>query len=317
MAKNLLERLTLDSFNHDILVQNKPECTSLTQFKNTILKLWAMAKTNWLILLFCLPIVVWQIFVTVKQFSIYSTAPFSFNFGIGYPITTDAEYIGTMATANLQTQSALIMIPLIIIAFVGLAGGFNVVKYISWDMDVKVARTFFRGIKNSFAPFIWMGLMVGLCYFLGVYGYWQVWELSSMALWLKIIITILACLVFLFVIMMCMYVMTQGSMYNLGLLDLLKNAFWLTVRYIPQNLLIVVVSSIPVWLMFLPQTLMLISYMVIFMLGFVYIIAVWSVFGQFVYDRLFTDYLKEQKEKERQEKIKQKQLKKQQRQRAK
>ena len=289
MAATLRERLTVDETNHRYIQDNKPEIGRFAHFRATYFgKLWIMSKTSWLCLLFLLPAIVCFVYFYVQTTTANVTLPYSGNFGLGYPVVTDAAAQELVRNFYISLQRALFLIPCFIVFFVGLAGVFNVVKYETWGTDVKVVRTFFKGVKNNFAAFMWMGLLVGVCFFLfnlcltvfDFYGIHIAW---------KIIACIVSAALLLLMLMTAMFFCTQASVYDLTLGELFKNSFALAFAFILQNLFFTVAGLVPLLLLFLPGILRTIAIVVVVSWGVAFMACVWTIYAQFVYDALFSD----------------------------
>lgn len=291
MTKKLLDRLTVDEDNHEYLLKHYQEGGRFKLFSNVFFgKMGNMAKTNWWMLLFCLPAFAVIFYTAYRAFDAGVYTPFSSNFGLGYPVVDNAEEIYWQLIFQNNMFRALLLIPCIIVGFVGLAGAFNVIKYESIGFTVKVTRTFFKGVKNNFVTYMWLGLINAIMFFLLVLSV-NYYGNPSLALGWKIVTIALTVIVMAFVVIMSMYIMTMTALYDLPLMKMIKNAFWLTISFVLQNIIILIFSAVPVGLMFLIGTSYIMQFIVIMvcaMLGFSYIIAVWTIYNHYVYSMLFT-----------------------------
>ncbi|MCH5163640.1 MAG: hypothetical protein J1F36_01340 [Clostridiales bacterium] len=298
MAKNLIDRLSVDESNHEYLMKNYQEGGRFKLFSNVFFgKMGVMSKTNWLMLLFCLPAFAVIFYTAYRAFDYSVYTPFSSNFGLGYPVVNDAEeiYAGLMFQNNMFR--ALLLIPCIVIGCIGLAGAFNVIKYESLGFSVKLGKTFFKGVKNNMVTYMWLGFINALIFF--------VFELSlnffgnpELALAVKIIAIVLSAILMAFVVVVSLYVMTQAALYDMPLVKMIKNAFWLTVSFFLQNLIIFILSLVPVVLLMVMGSsyfLQLIVIMVCAMLGFSYIVCIWTIFSHYVYGMVFTACIEKDK----------------------
>ena len=290
---NLLSKAVFDEVNHKYVEDNRPQVGRFAHFRTTFLgKLWIMSKANWLELLFCAPMIITFIMFYVKNTYANVSINYSGNFGLGYPVITDAAEVGLARGFYLTMYRALIMIPCFVVAFVGLAGLFNVIKYETWGTDVKVIRTFIKGIRNNFVPFMWMGLLVGVCYFLLELAL-NVFDVYHLSIVFKIIAVLLVIAIFLFVLSLTMYMTTQASVYNLDFKSLFKNSLIFTISFIPQNLIFIVFGLLPLLCFLLPSgVLRIIGVVLAATLGISYLSCVWTIYAQFVYDGLFANFKK-------------------------
>lgn len=290
MVKNLVNKLSVDEYNQEYLVKNYQEGGRFKLFSNVFFgKIGAMSKANWMMLLFCIPVFAVLFYAAYQATNVEIFTPFSSNFGLGYPVVTNADEIYRELIFKNNMFRALLLVPCIIIGFVGLAGAFNIIKYECLGFSVKIIKTFFKGVKNNFVTFMWLGLVNALLFFQLVmacnfYGNYE------LALAWKIVTITLSAMVMAFSAMISLYVMTQASLYDLPLLTMLKNAFWLTVSFWLQNLLIFIMSLVPVGLLFLMNVsgfLQLIVIMLCAMLGFSYVICIWTIYSHYVYNAAF------------------------------
>ncbi len=291
MTKNLLNKLSVDEYNHEYLMKHYQEGGRFKLFSNVFFgKMSNMSKANWWMILFALPALAALVYAAYKAYDCSVYTPFSANFGLGYPVVSDNEEVYSQLIFNNNMFRALLMIPCIIIGFIGLAGVFNVIKYESLGFSVKVTKEFFKGIKNNFVTYMWLGLIIGALYFsfdlsLNFYGN------PDLALGIKIATIAINALIFAFALIMAFYVMTQSALYNLPLSKMIKNAFWLTVSFVIQNVLILICSAVPVGLIFLMSTstlMQLIIIVVLAIMGFSYIVCVWTIYSHYVYGMIFT-----------------------------
>ena len=166
-------------------------------------------------------------------------APFSSNFGIGYPVTDNAQALYDEATFATALTRTCMLLPCIAIAFVGLAGVFNVIKYHMLGANVKVWKEFFKGVKNNWFVHLWIGAIAALAYFLlemSICGF----GVPSFPLGWKIALIVISSLIILTVLTFAMFIITQSALYYLPMGKMIKNAA-LFVRSFPlQNLLIMI-----------------------------------------------------------------------------
>lgn len=307
MVKNVLNKLYVDKENHEYLMKNYQEGSRFKLFSGVFFgKMGVMTKANWMMLLFCLPafaVLFYTYYLSIK-YAAYT--PFSANFGIGYPVVPNAELIyGELIFKNNMFR-ALLLIPCIIIGFVGLAGAFNIIKYESLGMHVKIFRTFFKGIKNNFVTHMWLGLINSIFFFLLVLSF-NNFGVTDLALGWKITSIALSIIIMAFSAVMSMYIMTMTALYDMPLRKMIGNAFWLTISFVLQNVIILIFSLVPVVLLIFMNTSMFLQIIVIMicaMLGFSYIITIWTIYNHYVYGMLFTARLEQQSGKKKNRAVK-------------
>jgi len=289
------DKLHLDEANQKILRENRLDVSGFTLFKNVMLgQIGSVVKVNWLVLLFCLPAVAWFFWGNWRGMAFDITLPHSGNMGVGYPFIPNVGAMALGIAFRNAMFNAVIMLPLIAIAAAGLAGAFNVIKYLCWGMKIKVIKTFFRGVKNSYASFVWMGVIISLCYMLILFC-WYAFDVFELAAGLRIAALIGAGLVSAAVLLLSMFVFVQAAMFNLSLFAMLKNAFRVGFKFLLQNIVIVAVGLATFLLLLIPgapsgmlaMLAQAIPVMVFFMLAFGWTATVWTIYGQFLFDAMY------------------------------
>ena len=145
--KGLVERLVINppsenDFSYDKLPENRKKLFSY-MLKN---KFWKIYKNHFLIALFFFPLIAWSVLTM-------SYTNFVFGLEASEGITHFVEHwITVYVTA----------IPLWSLAFVGLAGGLNVLKKLAWSDPVILKTDFLKGIKSSGKQFALVGFLWGI-----------------------------------------------------------------------------------------------------------------------------------------------------------
>ncbi|MDE7395295.1 MAG: hypothetical protein K2M95_04165, partial [Clostridiales bacterium] len=187
-------------------------------------------------------------------------------------------------------QSYLVLMPLIVVAGNGLSGAFYVMRRLVWGEGVGVGGHFFRGIKKNILPFLWSSLIMGISLFIvlaniGIYNHMR----NIHVAW-RVLGIVVSIIQFYFIVSMMLFITTQAVTYKLKTWALIKNSFLFSIALLPQNLIILLLSAIPVLLLVLLPTMirMFIVGLFIFM-GFSYIMLVWTVYAHWAYDRFIND----------------------------
>ena len=128
-------------------------------FKNKLFEIFKLSLWGDL---FLLPLVVFFIFnfINTRAYNIY--IPYDANIGIGFPLETDAIIRGKSFAFTSEFQSLLIMIPLIVVLFLGMAGALYVMRRLVWGEPVTVTRHFFKGIKDNWKCAVVTGLLFSM-----------------------------------------------------------------------------------------------------------------------------------------------------------
>ena len=169
-----------------------------------------------------------------RKMTLFALSCFTFMFFI--PLAVDLfyfNYLENVAIANdkfeylfsLIFYSMLIMLPCMIIGFIGLAGAFYAAKKIVWQEGVSLSLDFFQGIKENWKHALINGAIFGVLLFGLVVGssYLLIFARSE-PLWCGVGIGALI-LIFLFFGMSIALFFTQDVFYQNSYSNTLKNSF--------------------------------------------------------------------------------------------
>ena len=114
-----------------------------------------------------------------RKMSLFALSCFTFMFFI--PLAVDLFFFNYLESAaiaadkkeylfSLVFYSMCIMIPCMVVGFIGFAGAFYTAKRLVWQEDINLAVDFFHGIKENWKHAIINGLLFGVILFGGVIG---------------------------------------------------------------------------------------------------------------------------------------------------
>lgn len=210
--KGLVARMVMrdpakEDFSPDKLPKNRKELFSY-MLKN---KFWKIYKNHLLIALFFIPLVAWGVLTMTYTDFVFGLEPKE-------GITHFVEYWVTVYVTA---------IPLWAIAFLGLAGGLNVIRKLAWSDPVVIGNDFLQGIKSSGKQLALVGALWGTAFALLRYAidwlgfYYRVFDNST-----AIIFGIFVCLfVFVVIVGLTVYMTCMSSLYNVTFKQLLVGAF--------------------------------------------------------------------------------------------
>lgn len=275
--------------NPDFSIEKLPN-SRWSVFKDVLFnRFGALVKINLLMVLFALPAVVWYILSQRLQVNAGAAINYTGNYGFGYPLITDAIKGGQILTLQLNTISSLIMIPLLMIASIGLAGGFHTMKLLVWGEGIAIANTFFKGIKSNILPFLWSTLLIGLGlalvqYNISAYGlYLDSGVLAVLSLTTSIILLVI-------LIFMSLFMFTQSATYKLKFWGLIKNSFLFAIGMIFQNIFFVGLTAIPVLIMLFAGSQISIFIIVFYLfIGLSLTVLIWTLYAHYVFDKYLND----------------------------
>lgn len=206
---------------------------------------------------------------------------------------TAADYPSRVAQIGLSgaLTTYTVLIPLIALFFVGLAGLFSAVKRISQGDSCKIAD-YFIGIRENGLRFLLLGAVFGLSLFFVSYNtvYLSAVEVTAgtAALFGVTVIQFVFCSIF-----SCWF-MTNVTLYDVRLLQAIKNSAILTVSKLFKNLLMFAAVGAPVALLLIvpsPFNILVMLLMAFLYFGFA-ALGVFS-YANHVYDRTINKALGE------------------------
>lgn len=288
--KGLIYRLTMGKDNLPDFTPDKLPGTRFQVFKDVFKnRLGAIVKINLLVLLFALPAIAWVVIVNIMKSMDGLLLPYSGNIGFGYPVIKDIIGSGQVRAFWFDVQMYLVLIPCIMVASIGLSGAFYVMRRLVWGEGITVFGHFFRGIKANFFPFLWSSLFVGVSLFLVMFNF-KVYDTMNINIVWQVIGIAMSIIQFFLVLSMAIFLTTQAVTYKLKTWGLIKNSFLFALALLPQNLIILILTAIPiVILLILPEMIAMFGYMIFAILGFGYIILLWTVYGHWAFDRFIND----------------------------
>ena len=109
-----------------------------------------------------------------RKMTLFALSCFAFMFFI--PLAVDLFYFNFLESAAIEAEkyeylfslvfySMCIMLPCMVIGFIGLAGAFYVAKRLVWQEDITLAVDFFHGIKDNWKHALINGFIFGLFLF--------------------------------------------------------------------------------------------------------------------------------------------------------
>ncbi|MBR7141583.1 MAG: hypothetical protein IKD03_05505, partial [Clostridia bacterium] len=284
MAKGLMNRLIMGKDNLPDFTPDKLPGSRFAVFKDVFFnRIGAMAKISLLCLLFMLPAIAWIFFMSMTMSVDSSIIPYSSNLGIGYPVITNAALIGEYRTFMYNVRLYSVLIPLLMIAGVGFAGAFHVMKMLAWGEGVAVGTTFFQGVKKNWFRFIWIFFYLGISLFVLMFNITGFNALGYNMV-LKVIALVLAIIQFVIMLFMMLWLCTQEVTYKLKAVPLIRNSFLFTIALAIQTLFIMVLCALPILLlMLIPLQFSVFLWLIFIVLGPAYIILIWTVYSQWAF----------------------------------
>lgn len=262
-------------------------------FKNKLFEIFKLSLWGDL---FLLPLVVFFIFnfINTRAYNIY--IPYDANIGIGFPLETDAIIRGKSFAFTSEFQSLLIMIPLIVVLFLGMAGALYVMRRLVWGEPVTVTRHFFKGIKDNWKCAVVTGLLFSMSLFIMMFSF-LIFGMLDNAGFINILMIIIAVIQLILVCGVALFAMTQSVTYKMKIKQILSNGFVFGFALVAQNVFFLFIAFFPV---IIPEILALFSastrftiapifYILYAILGVGFSMLVLTVYSQYAFDKYLND----------------------------
>ncbi|MCL2861637.1 MAG: hypothetical protein FWE22_04425 [Firmicutes bacterium] len=286
--KGLIYRITMGKDNLPDFTPDKLPGTRFALFKDVFLRrLGVMFRLNILVLLFALPLAAVIIHYALTGVMDNQMLPHSGNLGVGWPVVPDLAIMSSILLYSRQIMLFALTVPAIIILFIGFSGGFYVMRRIVWGEGQTVFMNFFRGIKKNYLPFLIGGFVIGVLFFALMMNL-AAHSAGLMPSALSVIGVIATVILVTIALLMLVFYTTQAVTYKQKFLNLVKNSFFLAMGLVPQTIIMIIFSSLPIVLMFLLSNLgmfFIMIMMIVMMVGFSYIISIWTVYAHWAFDR--------------------------------
>lgn len=245
-------------------------------------------KINLVAMICFLPIIV-IITVMANSFNAVSNSlPFSSYIGVGYPTIIDAtskafaETQGVLLRAGVFTMPIALFISLVL----GISALYATRNFVWTEGDFRL-KTLIRAYKFNFqsvliallVSLVFMGYMYVIYLFRGML-FSDGWTFLSVLALIGIIA------VGVVLLMVAMYAFSISITYKENVFLVFRDAFVLTFKAFFLNLMMTIATLLPVGLILLTSGSFLFSLVLIagLFIGFTYVLTVWTVYSQYVFD---------------------------------
>lgn len=286
--QGIVQRMMFGNENKPDLTPDKMNVSKWAQFKNLFFgRFGTMVALNLLTCLFALPAVAVMVLFYMNKTIGNGFIPYSSNFGIGYPVITDAARMGEIMTFTYNLYEFALLVPCIAVFALGVAGNLYVVRKLIWEEPTRTFKDFFRGIGKCWLPALSMGIVFGLTLLLFEFslGYFDAYQLSRAV---KILCIVLSSILLAFMILFTSFFMTQTAAFKMRPMVLIRNSLLFVVGTNIQAIVFIGIGIAPVFLMFIPGITMLLAMLYVF-LGFSFSTLVISLFCHRCYEKFLYD----------------------------
>jgi len=195
-----------------------------------------------------------------------------------------------------QTNNALfaILIPLNLVASLGLAGGFYVMQRLVYAENISVWHDFFVGLKRNAREYSLLALVISLSlFFLSfVTGYYK---MAEMPLAVEIISYAVAVLQFVIVLGTCLFAFPQANLYQMKFGMLLKNSFRLFISSVFKSIGVLMMTLAPLGLLYVPVPMFQsVVSVVLILFMFSFVILIWVLFANRYFDKYLNPHAHEE-----------------------
>lgn len=235
MKKGVIYRLIFGKGNNgDFTVADLPKNRVKQFFWVFKRRFGTIFRVNLLTALFALPLIVWDFISTA----------YVADFTKGMDVQTHFSHLLRLSILRYCTE-----IPMIMLAFVGLAGAFFVIRQLCWGAPVNLLKDYKKGIKGAYKQFLLLGLLTGavnfaFCYLLD-FCLLTVSAKTEFVYVLAIVGIIVAAIIGFTALV---YAMAQSSLYNMTFFGLVKSSFILTFKRLFRSVGVVLLSVLPILL---------------------------------------------------------------------
>lgn len=247
---------------------------------------------NLLVLLFSLPLFALLLIRTLSIVGFGSTYPFSQAFGTGFLAPDSLVGYSQQIVVNVDLYLYLLFPLAMAIFAVGLSGGAYVVRNMVWTEGIFVVNDFWTGIKRNIKQILLVCLVYSVIFYVNQLSIALIDEMIVLSIgieWLFVFSKVILYITFFFVTMMAMHMITMSVTYNLKFFALVKNAFLLTVAFIPTNVFFGFLCIVPFLLFSLGSFFQAVSIILVIILGFSFPLLIWTDYSQWIYDKYIND----------------------------
>ncbi len=263
-----------------------------------------------LALIFSLPAIAWVIVSGALSGNIGTGVPFNIFDGIGYPSPdamgeyglTVARDLGNLMYYNAAVFRFSVLIPCIAVTGVGIGGLAYVARMYMYGEQIRVLRTFFKGVACNWAGGLTGGALTGASVFLLVLTHYS-FTLHGWGLAGRIFAMIGAVVLVVLVAVYSFYLVTIPSAYKTSYPRILRDALLLTFANFLKNMLAALLAGLFVGAMFLLNLLFGSSQMsalpwaLMFFLGYYAITGIFVACSQAAFSKYITEGLVERETK--------------------
>lgn len=190
------------------------------------------------------------------------------------------------------------MIPLIMIAFIGLSGSFYTMKTLVRGEGEAKIRIFFRGIKKSWLWFLIVSLPISVLVSALAIAVCAFPVYTSVPVAIRVLAIVGVSLLLFAAVLFSVFMTTQAMTYDFKVGTVMKNTGLFSVALIHRSIVVLALCALPVVLAVLMSQLLAMLFVVFFMLiGISFIVLICTVYTQWAFDRYIEEPLRPKSQK--------------------
>lgn len=273
-----------------------------------------MLFVSLLTLIFIAPAIAWVIVQSVIGVNVGLSVPYNMFDGVGYPgpgIVGEYGLNAALELGNLMYYRAAmlqysVLIPCAGVAGVGIAAMAYVARLFMYGSEVKIVRTYFRGVVTNWAAGLIGGLLCGAATFLLIFTN-HTFTLNGWGMAGRVFAIIACALLITILAIYSSYLITLSSSYKMGFFHKLRDAATLTFVYFPRNFIACLVAAAVIGalillnLMFASSSMSMLPWVVMFFVGFYAIVSAFVAVSQSAFAKYIAGGLAERETKLRNE----------------
>lgn len=182
--------------------------------------------------------------------------------------------------------SCAIMLPLFVIAGLGIGGGFYVMKVLLWEVNVSVWHDFFVGIKHNCKRLILLSVIGWFVYLITNVATLYVLIYQNTTLW--IIAQVVSVIMSSMVVLVLTFCISQTLVYNLPMSKVFSNACIMATTSFWGNIGTLLLAAAPLLIVLLTPDLVgnLTAFCIYFVFMFAFAILVLTLRTHYIFDKL-------------------------------
>lgn len=191
---------------------------------------------------------------------------------------------------NLNIVLYLVLLPLLMVAYLGLSGTFHVLKKLCWNEGIFIWHDFFKGIKENWKVSLLSGFLVGFV-LLGTMGNYYFYQTIELPFVIQVILMIIFTFITICTVVASFFMITQSQIFANSIGGYVKNAYLFATILFPKNLLIFLISVVPLVIYFLVRVIFvqLVYIFALAIIGFGIFALVWSLYSIYVFDKFINN----------------------------